>query len=128
MGRSSSPTFWWSVPHFSLCWMPSPLHWGRWHHTRLLQLPCLFIVGVRECPSPELRESCPLCYVSFFFSCLFIIQVFFLFSLDRGQSFQGAMLICPMEYRMPLICSPGCLPSRVGAGIWQDGSTPGFSI
>jgi hypothetical protein len=36
--------------------------------------------------SLELRVPHPFCYVSFFFSCLFIIQFFFLFALGRGQS------------------------------------------
>jgi hypothetical protein len=45
--------------------------------------------------SPELREPCPLCYVSFYFSQLLIYySVIFLFSLRRGQSVQGAMMIC----------------------------------
>jgi hypothetical protein len=52
----------WSEPDFSCCWTP-PLqaHWGRWCHTRLLRLACLFTVCVRECPSPvELSTGQPL--------------------------------------------------------------------
>jgi hypothetical protein len=34
------------------------------------------------------------------------------------------------EYRVPLICLPVglCLPSWLGAGIWQCGSPPDFSV
>jgi hypothetical protein len=184
MGRCSSPTLWWRMPHFSRCYKPSPLqaHWGRRCHTCLLWPVCLFTVCVRECPSPalqwsfphysrcyklsplqgcwvgaapaafssqlvylqfdwgvpphspELRAPCPLCYVSFFFNCLFITQFFFSFFPGWGGSvcpggyadlFQG----CLWEYCMPL-SSPGGLlfPSRLGAGIWQHRSPPGFSI
>jgi hypothetical protein len=60
--------------------------------------------------SPEVRASCPFCYVSFFSAaCLLFSIFFFLFSLGWGQSVQGSMLICPREYCMPLICSRGGL-------------------
>jgi hypothetical protein len=93
-------------PHISHCWKPFPLHahWGRWHHTRLLQQACLFTVHVGKCPSPtlqqrvphrepplplspELRAPHPLCSMFFFFSCL-LFRVFFWVgagvSLSRG--------------------------------------------
>jgi hypothetical protein len=63
----------------------------------------------------------------FFFYLLVYYKVFFS-PLGRGQSVQGAMVICPRDYHVPLICSPGGLPSRVGASIWWHGSPPGFSI
>jgi hypothetical protein len=161
MGRCSSPILQLSVPYFSQCWIPSPLqaHWGRWHHTHLLRLACLFIVHVgsasptsggaflmianvasfpcskvagwglqllpslaclftvclREYPSPPLWSSghpalfamCLFC----FFQLLIYYSVFFLFSLGKGQSVQGAMLICPRKYHVLLICSPGGLPT-----------------
>jgi hypothetical protein len=53
---------------------------------------------------------------------------FFSFFPGQGQSVQGAMLICPREYRVLLICSPGGLLSRLGASVWQRGSPPGISI
>jgi hypothetical protein len=55
MGGCLSPTLQWSLPHFSCYYKSSPLqaHWGRWHHTHLLQPACLF--HVKECPSPTLR-------------------------------------------------------------------------
>jgi hypothetical protein len=58
MGRCLSPTFLWSVPHFSCCWTPSPLqaHWGRWRHTCLLCLACLFTVHMKEYPFPNSGE------------------------------------------------------------------------
>jgi hypothetical protein len=176
-----SPTFWWSMSHFSCHYKLSPLQaqWGRWRQTCLLWLACLFTVPMGKCPlpssaafhmtaavtsfphskvagwgppllpspsglfiysshegvllahSPEPMAPCPLCYVSFFFQLLVYYSVFFFFfTLDGSQSVQGAMLICPGEYRMLLICSPGglCLPSRVGAGVWWCKSPPGFSI
>jgi hypothetical protein len=89
----------------------------------------LFVYSsVGECPSPTLQSSGhPALFATclFFFSCLFIIQFF---PLGGGQSVQGAMLICPREYHVPLIYSPGGLPSRVGAGVWQCRSPPGLSI
>jgi hypothetical protein len=39
--------------------------------------------------SSELRAPHPLCYMSFFFSCLFIIQLFFLFSLGGVNLSKG---------------------------------------
>jgi hypothetical protein len=56
MGKWPSHVVWWSVPHFSCCWMPSPLqaHWGRWCHTCLLLPACLFTVRVGKCPCPPL--------------------------------------------------------------------------
>jgi hypothetical protein len=61
----NSPALWWSMPHFSHCWMPSPLQafWGRLHHTGLLWLTFLFTVGLGECPTPpplELSSQQPL--------------------------------------------------------------------
>jgi hypothetical protein len=134
MGRFPFPILWWNMPHFSWRWKPSPLqaHWGRWHHTHLLWPACLFTIHVRECPSSSLRSTGhPVFFVMclvFFFQLLVYYSIFFLFSLGRGQSVQGAMLICPREYHVLLICSPGGLPSRVGAGVWRHGSPPGFSI
>jgi hypothetical protein len=150
-----SPTLWWRMPHFSWCWTPATLqaHCGRWHHTCLLWLGCLFIVCVGKCPSPpsgafhmtatvtsflhskvawqvppllpslasffiysshegvpllhslELRAPCPLCYMSFFFQLLVCYSVcFFLLSLGRSQSVQGAMLICPRVVCGSIVC------------------------
>jgi hypothetical protein len=61
MGKCPSPTLWWILPQFSLCWMPSPLqaHWGRWCHTHLLWMACLFTVYVGKCPYPPLWWSFP---------------------------------------------------------------------
>jgi hypothetical protein len=112
--------------------LPKVAGWGR--HSCLLWLACLFTVLVRLRPSPSFWSSGPptlfaMCPI-FFFQLLVYCSVFFLFSLGGSQSVQGAMLICPREYLVPLICSPGglCLPSRLGAGIWWHRSSPGFSI
>jgi hypothetical protein len=111
---------------------PAPRLLGRGHHSCLLWLACLVTVRMRECSFLSLQNSgSPTLFVAclfFFSSCLFIIQLFFLFSLGEGQSVQGAMLICPREYFILLICSPDGLPSRVGAGVWWRRSPPGFSI
>jgi hypothetical protein len=89
----------------------------------LPSLPGLFICSSREgVPLPSLWSSgCPTLFVMcLVFQLLVYYSVFFLFSLGRGQSVQGAMLLCPREYRVPLICSPCGLPSSVGTGIWQE--------
>jgi hypothetical protein len=72
--------------------------------------------------APALFATCLFC------SAAYLLFSFFSFSLGEGQSIQGAMLICPREYHIPLICSPGGLPSSLGAGDWWCGSPPGFSI
>jgi hypothetical protein len=61
MGRFPSPTLQWSMPHFSCCWMPSPLqaHWGRRCHTCLFQPACLFTLHVGKCLSSLLQWSFP---------------------------------------------------------------------
>jgi hypothetical protein len=110
---------------------PSPRLLGRGRHSCLLWPAYLqFMWGSAPPPPPELRTPHPLCYMSFFFQLLVFYSGFFLFSLGRVQSVQGGMLICPREYCMLLICSPGGLhlPSSLGAGIWWCGSPPGFSI
>jgi hypothetical protein len=93
-----------------------------------------------ECgvPLPPLSSGCLTLFATvflFFVSCLFIIQFgfFSLFfpwavvSLSRGYAdlFQG----CLWEFRM-LLTSPGglLLTSRIGAGVWWCGSSPGFSV
>jgi hypothetical protein len=96
------------------------------------QLVCLQVAW-RRVPPPlsGAQGALPSLLCVFFFpaACL-LFSLFFLFSLGRGQSVQGALLICSREYCMPLICSLGGLhlPSREGAGIWWHGSPPGFSV
>jgi hypothetical protein len=116
-----------SFPHSKVSGQGSPL---------LPSLAGLFIYSSREGvpPTPALRSSgCP----ALFAVCLFFFQLlayysvfFFISSLGGGQSVQAAMLICPREYHMLLICSPGglLLPSRLGAGVWWHRSPPGFSV
>jgi hypothetical protein len=73
----------WHFPHDSLSYKPSPLqaHWGKWNHSCLLWLACLFTVHLKDCPSPTLWGSgCP----ALFATCLFIYLFFsscLLFSL-----------------------------------------------
>jgi hypothetical protein len=134
-GERPSPTLRWSVPHFSHHYKPSPrqAHWGRWHHTCLLWLACLFTVCMRECPSPTLRSSG---HSTLFATCLFYYSVWVFFSFFPGWrsicpgGYADLSKCCLWEYRVLLICSPGGLPlpSRVGAAIWRHGSPPGFSI
>jgi hypothetical protein len=77
-------------------------------------------------------SSSPLCYVSFLL--LLLIIQFLFFSLGRGRSVQGAMLIWPRivcgstMYRLAylVVC---IFLSHLGAGVWrQCGSPPGFSV
>jgi hypothetical protein len=69
---------------------------GWCRHSCLLWLACLFTVHLSDCPPPSLglRVPCPLCYMSFFFQLLIIIQfVFFsLFFLSGWGS------VCPGGY------------------------------
>jgi hypothetical protein len=108
---------------------PTP---GCWVWAQLLpSLAGLFIYSLcGECPCPTLWSSgCPTLFATcLFFSAACLLFSFFHFSHGGGQSVQGAMLICSIEYHMPLICSPGGLPSRLEAGVWPCGSPPGFSI
>jgi hypothetical protein len=163
------------MPHFSRHWKPSLLqaHWGRWLHTLLLWLDCLFTVQVRECSSPpspvelstwqpllqgcwegastpafssrlvylqfkwamplphspELRVPRSLWYVSFLLLLLVYYSGFFFILPQVGASLsRGLCWFVPGSTDLPLICSPGDLPSKIGAGIWRHGSPPGFSI
>jgi hypothetical protein len=73
-----------------------------------------FVWGSAPPPFSRAQGTPPSLICVFFFSaaCL-LFRVFFLFSLGRGQSVQGAMLICSREYRVPLICSPGGLQRHI---------------
>jgi hypothetical protein len=93
VGRCPSPTLRWSVPHDSCCYKPSPLqaHWGRWHHSCLLWLACLFTVreGAPLPHSQDLRAPCNLCYVSLFFSAACLSFRFFSFFPGGVSVFPG---------------------------------------
>jgi hypothetical protein len=96
----------------------------------------LFIYSsMREYPSPTLW-SLPLSLLRvFFFQLLVYYSVcFFLFFFPWvGVILSGGYVdlsqVCLWEYCVPL-SSPGglLLPSRLGAGIWQHESPPGFYI
>jgi hypothetical protein len=91
---------------------------GMCRRSCLLQLACC--EGFPLPPSSALRAPCSLCYVSFLLL-LFIIQFFFLFSLGRGRSVQGAMLIWPRVVCGSTLCHLAHLvvhvfPSSLGAG------------
>jgi hypothetical protein len=82
--------------------------------------------------SSALRAPLPLCYVSFFCYCL-LFSFFFLFSLGRSRSVQGAMLIWPRVVYGSTMCHLAHLvvcvfPSSLGTGFWQCESPPGFSV
>jgi hypothetical protein len=133
----SSPTFWWSVPHFSRFYKPSPLqaHWGRWCHTHLLWSACLFTLlwGTAPPHSPELRAPHPLCYMSFFQLLVYYSDFFSLFFPGWGsvcpEGYSDLTQGCLWEYHMLLSSHGGLLlPRRLGSGIWWPGSTPVFSV
>jgi hypothetical protein len=109
---------------------PAPRLLGGGCHSCLLWPAYLFTVHVRSAPPPLSRAQCalPSLLLVFFFSAPCLLFSYIFFPLGRGQSVQGAMLICPREYCVPLICSPGGLPSRVEAGVWRRGSPSGFSV
>jgi hypothetical protein len=114
---------------------PSPVEFSS--HRHFHKLSCSWLLGVCHCscllqlvccegfpflPPLVLRAPCPLCYVSFLLL-LFIIWVFFLFSLGGGWSVQGSVLIWP---RVFCGSTPCCLahlvvrvfPSGLGAAVW----------
>jgi hypothetical protein len=110
---------------------------GGCHPSCLLRPACLFTVQMGHVPPPLYGvQGVPpsLLHVWVFFSCLCIIQfVFFSFFPGWGSLCPGGYADlfkgCLWEYHMPL-SSPGVLllPSRIGAGVWQHGSPPGFSV
>jgi hypothetical protein len=79
--------------------------------------------------SLALRAPCPLCYMFFCYCLLFSFSFFPVW----GSVYPGAMLIWPR-----IVCGSNmcCLAhlvvcvfqSSLGAGVWQRGSPPGFSI
>jgi hypothetical protein len=146
--KCPSPTLQWSMPLISLCWKPSLLHacWSGYATSAFSA--SLFIYSSSEevsfphspaecakwgsAPPLYSRAQCipPSVLHVLFFTCLFIIQVFF---------FVGQGLVCPGGYagfsqgwvwknRVSLICSPVGLPSRLGANAWKHWSSSGFSI
>jgi hypothetical protein len=97
----------------------------------------LFIYSsMRHCPSPPLWHSgCPTLFITclfFSFQLLVYYSVCF-FSPGWESVYPGGYADlaqgCLWEYHM-LLSSPGglLLPRRLGTGIWQHGSPPGFSI
>jgi hypothetical protein len=128
-------TLWWSFLHNSHCYKLPPLQ-GCWAGAAAPTLSdWLFYLQFtwRSAPPPLSRaqSSLPSLLCVFFFpaACLLFSFLVYFSPLGGGQSVHGAMLGCLWEYCMAL-SSPGglLLPSRVGAGIWQGGSPPGFSI
>jgi hypothetical protein len=107
---------------------------GESRQTHLLWQGCLFKVHTGACPSPFLWSSrhptvfatCPFQFLVFFFR--------FFFSPGCGSDcpgfYAGLSQGWLWGYHMPLICSPVGLhlPSRLGAGVWQFGSPPDFSV
>jgi hypothetical protein len=100
MERCPSPTLQWGMPHFSCCYKLSPLQ-GCWADTPVPAFSHWLYLQFewRVTLPPPWISGCPSLFATcfyYFFSCLFIIQVFFsLFSLDGVQFVQEAMLIWP---------------------------------
>jgi hypothetical protein len=131
-GKWAFPPLLWSFPPTTaFTSFPTPDCWpcaATPAFSSLLQPAC---GGLPLPPSLALREPHPLCYMSFLL--LLLIIQFLFFSMGGGQSVQGAMLIWPK-----LVCGSTmyhlahlvvCVfPSHMGAGIWQCGITPGFSV
>jgi hypothetical protein len=86
---------------------PAPRLLGGGCHWCLLPPACLFTVRVRQGPFPLSRAqgALPSVLCVFFFSCLFIIRFFFF--PWAGSVCPRGYMICPWEYHMMLICSPG---------------------
>jgi hypothetical protein len=90
-GEVPHPPLWWSMPHFSLCYKPSPLqaHWGRWCHTCLLWRACFSTVQVWQFPSCILQSSgCPTLFAMclFFFPAVCLLfSIFFSFFPGQGS-------------------------------------------
>jgi hypothetical protein len=100
----------------------------------LLPSPAGLLWGFPLPLSSALRAPFPLCSMSFLLLLLIIQLFFFLFSLGRGQSVQGAMLVWPR-----IVCGSTAYhlahlvvrvsPRRLGAAVWRRcGSPPGFSV
>jgi hypothetical protein len=97
---------------------------------RLSGLPGLFIYSPRKGSLPPIfsAQGTPPCF-PYVFIAYYSVS---LFSPGGGQSVQGAMLLWPK-----LVCGSTAyrkahlvhvFPSHLGAGYWQPGGPPGFSI
>jgi hypothetical protein len=141
MGLHPSPTLPWSVSHFGHCWIPFLVEacGGGGTTTCLLQLACYlqFVWGIAPPPLSRAQGALPslLCVFFFFSAACLLFSLFFSFFF-----FPGWGSVCPAGYAdldqgclweyCVLLSSPGglLLPSRLGAGIWQYESPPGFSV
>jgi hypothetical protein len=107
-GGSTTPAFSRQLVYLPVTWgsAPCPLSNGAFPLTATLASFFHSEVARQWPPLPPFSGSgCPASLSVFFFSasCL-LFSFFFLFSLGRDQSVQGAMLIFPREYHVALIC------------------------
>jgi hypothetical protein len=128
------PLLWSSPPSATLTCFPAPRCWAAPTPTGACPAwPSLFIFSPRkDSPPPLFRaQGAPPSLLPVFIVLIAYYSVS-LFSPSEGRSFLGAMLIWPR-----VVCGSTAnrlahlvriFPSRLGAGDWQPGDHPGFSI
>jgi hypothetical protein len=135
--------------HMGRCTSPSPVEFSFHRHfyklslswllgvccrSCLLRLACLFTVPWGISPPPLQCSGHSALFATCLFCCRCLLFSFFsLFSLGRGWSVLGAMLILSRVVCGSTTCRLAHLvvyvfPSGLGASIWWRGSPPGFSI
>jgi hypothetical protein len=155
-GVDTAPAFSGLCVYLKLTWEvglpPSPVEFSYLSHSH--KLSHSWLQGARHCSHPLLSGQAWLVYLQFqegfpsspfgaqgtppsFPRVLIVLIAFYSvspFSLGRGRSVQGAMLIWPRVVCGSNACRLAHLvihvfPSRLGAGVWQQPrGPPGFSI
>jgi hypothetical protein len=134
-GKWACPPLLWSFPPTAtLTSFPSP---GCWvcAATPAFSSWLVYLQFHEQLPLPHSLQCSghPPSLLHVFFVVIAYYSVFFLFSLGGCRSVQRATLIWPRVVCGSTVCHLAHLvvcvfPSSLGAGIWQCGSPPGFSI